>query len=200
MNPSYSRYFTFIRPVLRNRQVKTYSSLTFSLLAIILFSFFAIKPTVGTILSLQKSITEQQQVLQELNDKAQNLSLGKENLNKIDPSTLNKLNNLLPSKTDPTFLADALTSLALQNNASISGLQLQSVDLVGTPQKLNKSASIREIDFTLNVAGNYSNLVSLLSSLKSSPRLISVDSVNLNQVPDGPLVMSINAKAYFLQN
>jgi Tfp pilus assembly protein PilO len=200
MNPRYSRYFTFIRPVIKNRQVKTYSTLAFSLIAIIIFTIFAIKPTIGTILSLQKSIDEQEKILEQLNTKAQNLSQGKENLKKIDSNTLAKLNNLMPSKTDPAFLADSLVATALANNASISGLQFQPVELVGTPSKLNKDAQLKELVFTFNVSSSYSNLVNILTALKTNARLISIDSVNFNQVSDGPLVMSVNGKAYFLQN
>lgn len=200
MNPRYSRYFTFIRPVLKNRQVKTYSSLAFSLIAILIFTIFAIKPTIATILSLRKSIDEQQQILNQLNNKAQNLSQGKENLRKINPAIIDKLNNLLPSKTDPAFLADSLVSTALANNASISGLQFQPVELVGKPTKLSKNATLKELSFTFNVSSSYTNLVNILTSLKDNPRLISIDSVTLNQVSDGPLVMSVNGRAYFLQN
>lgn len=199
MNPRYSRYYTFVRPILRNTKVRTYSGLVFSLFAIAIFSVFAIKPTVETIISLQKSINDQQRIFNQLKQKSENLSLGKENLKRINASTLTKLDNLIPTKTDPAGLIVALNNLSLANNASVSGLQLQPTQLVGSSSKINKNAPLEEIPFTINLSGSYANLVSVLNSLSSSPRLISIDSVTLNQGDLG-LIMSVNAKAYYLDN
>lgn len=196
MNPKYSRYYTFIKPILRNKVVRTYYSLTFSLIAIMIFSIFAIRPTISTILVLRKTISDQRLLTDQLVQKEKNLSLGDDNLNKIDQNTKIKLENLLPRKTDLTALTDSLTALARQNQASISGLQVQPVVLTGETQ--NKTPQLKTIEFTVNLIGSYQNLLQLLQNLKQSSRLISVNGVNLTKAGDN-LIMSINAKAYFLE-
>ena len=199
MNSQYSRYYTFIKPIVRNRNVQTYSTLAFNLVAIAIFLVFAIQPTIATILSLQKSISDQQKILDQLNTKAANLSLGKQNLQKISPSTLTILNTLVPDKTEVTTLTDSLNNAALQNQASVSGLQIQPTLLIGNPTKLNKSPHQQKIKFTLNLTGAYPVLISTLDSLNNTERLISIDSLNFNQ-SENTLVLSVNGKAYYLQN
>lgn len=200
MNNQYTRYFTFIKPIARNRTVRTYGTLTFNLFAIAIFVIFAIQPTIATIISLKKGISDQQKVLTQLETKEQSLALGKQNLSKIDSSTKAKLDTLLPDKTSVSTLTNALSNSSLGNQASISGLQLQPTQLVGSPAKLIKTPTIKDIDFTLNLTGNYDNLLSALNSLNTLQRLVSIDSISFNQPQDGVLIMSINAKAFFLQN
>lgn len=197
MNPKLSRYYTFIKPLTQNRLIRTYSGLIFSLISIIIFSLFALKPTISTILNLQKQIEEKQSILKDLNQKAQDLTTAKDNLNRINSETLKKLDNLLPDKTDPSSLAEAINSLSTQ--ASISAFQLQPTTLVGDPQNLSKKPLLEPIGFNFNATGSYSNLLSLLGALNRLPRLISIDSVNITPNQAG-LLMSVSAKAYYLKN
>jgi len=200
MNPRYSRYYTFIRPITKNKYVKTYSSLSFSLIAIMIFGIFAIKPTVETILVLQTNIQQQQQIDNSLLQKEQDLSNATKNLNKIDPAVRQDIDNLLPSKTDITTLASNIGVIVQSHDATVSGLQFQSTDLNGQPPKISATPVIKEISFTLNIAGDYSKLLEALDSLIRAPRLISVDSVNINETAENTLVMSISARSFFLQN
>ena len=69
----YSRYFTYIRPFTKLPIVRTYGSATFTLVVMTIFIFYAIKPTVETILVLQKKLEDSTQVLEKVNQKANNL-------------------------------------------------------------------------------------------------------------------------------
>jgi hypothetical protein len=53
------RYRVKINPIVQNKTVQSYSSLSFSLVAVIIFGIFAIKPTVQNIVDLQKQIDTQ---------------------------------------------------------------------------------------------------------------------------------------------
>lgn len=200
MENKYSRYYTFIKPIANNRRVRAYSSLVFSLIAILIFSVFAIKPTISTIIGIQKDVDQKNDSLSKLNAKTTDITQGIDNLNKIPPQTMAKLNNLLPNKTDVTALTDDLVTIAQENEASISALQYQPLDLVGEPNTLNPSPALKEISFTLNLQGDYQKVTTLLNAIKSSNRLITIDSINLNQPESGPLVTSINARAFYLEN
>lgn len=200
MDPKTSRYYTFIRPIFRNKAVRTYSSLVFSILTITFFGVFALKPTLSTIVSLQKSITEQQQLLEKVTQKADNLSLGRQNYDAIDPQIKLKLISLLPNSTSLPSLIDVIYSLAEENSASISGLQVQSIELVGNPNRIAKQAVVQEIEFSFNSTGSYSQLSQILSSLTKLKRLISIQSASFNKQQEGALIMTVNAKAYFFKN
>lgn len=200
MNSSYGRYYTFIRPVARNKYIRTYSSLAFSLVAVMIFAIFAIKPTVTTILVLEQRINEQRQIADGLKKKSQNLTLGKQNLEKIDSQTLDKLNALLPSKTDITTIGESVSSIARQNGASVSAIQFQPTDLKGQPSKLNPNPSQNEVSFVLNLTGSYDQLLVALTNLLNSPRLVQIDSVTLSQLSANVLTMSVSLRSFYLQN
>ncbi len=200
MNPQFTRYYTYIRPVFKNKTVRSYSSAAFSIVTIIIFAYFAIRPTVGTIIGLQKSIKEQSDVFDQLKSKAQNLSLGKSNFDQLDPIVKSRITSLVPNKTDlPSLLID-LSSLTNNLEASISGLQIQPVELVGLPAQLNPDSKLQEIDFTYNIQGGFSQLRELLNRLSLTNRLIAVQSINIGRSGDKGLIMTVNAKAYFVVN
>lgn len=200
MGPKQSRYYTYIRPIMRNKFARTYSSLIFSIITISIFSFYAIRPTVTTILSLQKSIEEQNQVLKSLEEKVNNLVQGKKNYDEIPVSTKDKLNSLIPDNTDLPGLINSLTFAAEDAEATISGLQFQPIDVLPPNNQISKNAQVNEVDFTLNVQGDFTGLMKLLSTLKRLDRLIKINSINFTQPLDGALVMSVVGKAYYLKN
>lgn len=200
MNPKSSRYFTYIRPIMRSKFTKTYSSLIFSLITIFIFSFYAIRPTVTTILSLQKSIGEQSEVVNKLQEKVNSLSEGTRNYENLDGTVKTKIGNLVPDNPDLAALIDSITNAANTAEASVSGLQFQTVKLENKKTQIIKGASLNEIDFALNIQGNFQSLMRLLTTLKKSDRLIKITSVNLTQPPDSSLIMSLNGKAYFIKN
>lgn len=200
MKPQFSRYYTYIRPIIKNRTVKTYSSLLFSLLMVTVFSLFAIKPTLTTIVSLQKSIDEQQKLLDQINEKGAALEEGQRNYDQINPDAKRTLLGLIPNSTSLPGLIFALSSLAESLDASMSGIQIQPVALDGQPSKLNKQASLQDINFTVSIQGNYSQLTDFLDSVYRVNRLINVQSTAISKQADGNLVMTINARAHYIKN
>lgn len=199
MNPQYSRYYTYVKPIVTNPYVKTYSTLIFSLIAITFFSLFAIRPTTKTILGLQKSINEQNQVLNQLTEKSQNLETGRKNLEGINPDLRNRIDSLLPSKTELPRFIDQLSLLALQNQASISGLQFQPVEIEGSSNSDTSLPTLTELSFTFNAQGQYAQLLNLLNSISNIDRLVSIDTVGFSKTDPGGLLMSVNGKAHFIR-
>lgn len=196
MDPRYSRYFIYIKPIFKNTYVKTYSSLIFSLIAITFFGLFAIRPTFKTIISLQKEIEQQKLVLVKLTEKSQNLELGRKNLQAIDFETKDKLEALLPNKVAPVSLIDDLTALVVRNEASVSGLQLQPFEMEENPKSLNQKSDLKELEFTLNVQGKYPQLATILNLITQTSHSIIIESVAFNKLDTG-LVMSVNAKTFY---
>ena len=194
----YFRYFTYIRPVTKLPIIRTYGSTIFTLLTITIFIFFAIKPTVETILVLQKKLVNSDEVLSKINQKADNLSLGKKNYQNLDVNIKTKIQTTIPDTVELKSVIQSLEAKAIRNEASISALQIQ--PLVIDTKKDHVIGTLAEINFTFNVEGAYQNLISLLQDLKTSSRLISIDSVSLSKVSEGSgLVMSISGKAYYLK-
>lgn len=200
MNPKGSRYYTYIKPFLKNKTVQTYSSLVFSIVTITFFSLFAIKPTLSTIVGLQKSIAEHKQLLEQVENKGETLSLGRKNYDAINQELKDELVSLMPNSTQlPNFL-EILSLLTNDAEASGSGIQFQPIELVGTPSQISKAALIKEIDFSFNIQGSFEQVTNTLNQLSRQRRLINIQSVNFNQSEESALVMTINAKTYFFKN
>lgn len=194
----YSRYFTYIKPVTKLPIVRTYGSTIFTLVVIIIFIFYAIKPTVETILVLQKKLENSTQVLRAVNQKANNLSQAKQNYENLDPVIKSKIETSIPSTVSLGSITQTLESSAKVHEASVSAIQIQ--PLVIDTNTDNHLGTLSEVAFTYNVEGEYRNLILLLQDLKSSARLISIDSLSLSKTSEGPeIVMSISGKAYYIK-
>lgn len=194
----YFRYFTYIKPITGLPIIKTYGSVIFTLVAVTIFVVFAIKPTVETIIILQKKLADSNQIVNKVNQKAQRLSQGKENYQNLDQNIKNKIQSSIPDTVELKSVIQILEQSAKANQASISALQIQ--PLVLETKQENTVGSLAEVAFTFNVEGAYKNLIALLQDLKTTSRLISINRLTLNKVgEEKTLIMSISGKAYYLK-
>lgn len=194
----YSRYFTYVKPLVRFPIVRTYGTTIFNILLMIVFIFFAIKPTIETILTLQKKLEDSNQVLEKLQKKGEDLSLGKRNYDNLDSSIKNKIHAAIPDAVELRSVIQTLEGAASIHNASISALQIQ-------PQVLetrlgSNIGTLSEVAFTFNVESAYEDLTSILRDLSTSSRLISIDNLSISKISEGQgVVMSISGKAWYLK-
>ena len=194
----YSRYFTYIKPVTQLPIIKNYGSTIFTLLTMSLLIFFAIRPTIETILVLQKKLADQDEVLQKVTQKAKNLSLGKKNYDNLDQNIKEKISAGVTDTVSLKSLVQTLEQTAKVHEASVSALQIQ--PLVVNIKIERQTGVLSEIFFTFNIEGAYKNLIAILQDLKSSSRLISIDSLSLSKSNEGgTLIMSLSGKAYYLK-
>lgn len=193
----YSRYFTYIKPVTKIPVIKNYGSTIFSLLIITVFIFYAIKPTIETILVLQKRLEDSTIVLEKVNLKAKNLSQGRANFENMAPNIKMKIDTAIPDTVSLRSITQILEQSANLHQASVSALQIQPLTIdTKNPNELGKLA---EIEFTFNVEGEYQNLISILQDLKNSARLISIDDLSLSTSEESGLIMSISGKAFYIK-
>lgn len=195
----YTKFYTYIKPILKNRAVKDYAPLVFSLVVSAIFAYFAVKPTLSTIVSLQKALDLQKQTLTEVDKKTESLTLARNNYQQIPSEAINNIKVLLPNYSALPYLIDNLNHIARQKQATVSGLQFQPYDLDGPPQKEESIPKVEFISFTVNLQGDYNDLISILDEFNKASRLIRIQSVSFNKPEQGPLVMSINAKTYYLK-
>ena len=194
----YSRYFTYIKPVTGLPVIKTYGSTIFTLLIVLIFIFFAIKPTVETILVLQKKLEDAEGIYQKVTQKANDLSLGKQNFDNLDPAVKDKINSALPDNVELKSLIETLEQLANTHQASISALQIQPLTLEAKSDK--QLGTIAEVEFTFNIEAEYRNIISFLQDLQVSSRLISIDSLSLSKLSEGSgLIMSVMGNAFYIK-
>lgn len=199
-NKKYSRYFTYIKPVTENKTVRSLAPYIFSLITIIILIIFAIRPTVSTIINLQKNIADNKQVLQELENKAQNLITGKKNYENLSPDTKRKIDAAVPDKPFVTSVIFDLEN-SVKPQASASALQIQPLTLIDNALQIGKKAKLSsgEIDFSYNTTGSFINLLKTLQNISNSPRLIQINNITINKQPENPTVLSITGKSYYIK-
>lgn len=194
----YSRYFTYIKPIAKHPLVKTYGSTIFTLVIMVVFIIYAIKPTIETILVLQKKLDDASLVLEKVNQKAESLSAGKQNYDNLDSTIKSKLQAGIPDTISLRSVIRILEEAAKKYEASVSALQIQP-QVIETKTE-DKPGTVSEVSFIFNVEGDYQQLISMLQDLKSSDRLISIDNLSLSKVSEGGgLIMSLSGKAYYVK-
>lgn len=194
----YSRYFTYIKPVMGIPVIRNYAPAVFALLTMSILTFFAIKPTAETILILQKQLTEQEQILDKITEKSGSLSLGKKNYDNLDADVKLKISSYIPDSVNLGTIIRSLEDTAKIYDASISALQFQPLTIPA--KEADHIGTISEMLFIFNAQGNYPKLISLLQKLMTSSRLISIDSVSISKTSEGDsLLMSLSGKAFYLK-
>lgn len=194
-NARYSRYYTYIKPVVQNRFVKSVAPYIFSIITVTMMLLLALKPTIETVLNLQKNIINNQQVLEALEKKVRDLSQGKKNLEELGEEKMLKINTSLPQTANITSLVAALQA-SVPQTASISALQVQPVSL---QSKKDINLALNEISFSLSVQGSYLELTQTLERILNSPRAIQITGVTINKSADGITNLIVSGKGYFLQ-
>ena len=117
---------------------------------------------------------------------------------------------MLPEKPEFPSLLRKIENLAIQNEATISGIQFDPIILYGQPIQTAGSSSITvnipettPLFFSLTFTGPYSNLLKLLENLTALDRLITISSVNLTISGKTGGVSSLNiaitSQAYYYQ-
>ena len=147
---------------------------------------------------LQKKLSDTSQVLDKINKKANDLSLGKQNYDNLKEGIKDKISQAVPDTVQLRSLTQTLEQTAKIHEASVSALQIQ--PLVIETKVEGKLGTLTEIQFTFNVEGEYKNLIALLQDLKTSSRLISIDTLSLSKLSEeSTLVMSLSGKGYYLK-
>lgn len=193
-----SRYYTYIKPVIENKTVKSVAPYIFSLVTMSVLIIFAIRPTISTIVNLQQEIENNQQILTQLEEKAKNLSEGRQNLDNLSPDIRNKISAATPEQTNvPTVIKNLQQSSI--NYASVSALQIQPLTIINNNVAPHSLLSLGEIDFSYNTQGTFTQLLGTLQNLSRSPRLFKINNMVLSKPNDGSTVLSISGKAFYLK-
>lgn len=194
----YSRYFTYIAPAVKAPFVKNYATSIFTFLTLTIFVVFAIKPTVETILVLQKKLDNHRQVFVEVKNKTESLGLGKKNFENLDPRLKNQIALSIPDEASIKTLIGSFETMAQVSEATLSAIQIQPLTL--TVKGETDPGKIKDISFIANLEGPYPSLVKALSGLKKSSRLILIESVSFNRGSEGSnLLMSVTGKVFYLK-
>lgn len=162
----------------KNPVARVSMELVFSILAVIFFAIFAIKPTLLTMSELVKEIDDKRALDNQLAQKIASLNTAQAQYQKFS-SQFYLLDQAIPKTA---LLVDSLKiveKLASTNNLVIQGITISSV-----PEELieaNADKSKREtLTFNVDVAGDYLNIRQFADDIIDSRRMMIIDQVNFS--------------------
>lgn len=205
---NYLRYKSFYLNILKMYQtkpnLKIYLEIILSLITVAVFSVFAIKPTVTTIIELNNEIKAKQGMIAQMNRKITNLKTAS-NLLQSESQSLLLIEQAIPKTSDSEILLSQIESLANQNQLNILNISMSDVVVSGEQVKPTKKeealpSNAKSLDFSVSVSGDYLNLYNFLSSMERLRRPIKVNglSITSSTTESGKnIVMIISAKVPF---
>lgn len=182
-------------PDFKQEKTQAFITLVLTLIALSIFVFFAISPTLSTIAQLKKELADNTFVDQQLVQKIANLSLLGQKYSFITNDMPTVL-SALPEKPNVPLLAAQIQSLAKKYNVKITRLQLFQVDIYPPVKNSDKSLSFA---FSIESLGTSSDLTTFLSSLVNFERVITIDTLSFSKdsIRNELQKLSIRGRAYF---
>lgn len=190
----YQHYFLSISTLYRRKKVRVYTELVLTILIICFFLFFAIKPTLVTITSLVKTLSDQKLVSQKLEEKINSLNLAQSQYNLVQPD-LYLLDEAIPVQPQIAILIKQLETLGRYSGVTIDGIQLTKINLMDNEAGLKQEP----IGFNIAVSGDYQSLKYFLKNISSFRRVILIDNFNFKtgKTDKLALYLSLNNKAFY---
>lgn len=179
--------------------LKIYLELVLSLTTIVIFSLFAIRPTILTIIELNNEIKSKEAVILKLKNKLTNLETAS-NLLQSNQSSIEMVNQAVPDNAKPQDFLSQIENLALGNSLIVSNISLTDVLMFG---KTTSKEKVNELPFTISVSGTYQNIYDFLTKMENLKKPVKIESlaINSNVTESGKvLVLIISGKVPFLVN
>jgi hypothetical protein len=217
----YRKYYHSLEPILIKPKSKAYTTVVFSFLAVSLFSWYAIMPTIQTILFLQREIRDKTDLNTKMEDKIAALIEAQSYYQDIEPN-LPAVNEALPVIPDAIPLMIQLRNLASMSGTLISAVQLPSVPLTsqetvitgktGVKMPINAPLKQQTFDLSISIKGTYAGLRGFLEGVTRMRRIVVVDSYTVTPIrtdsisvasgsaapTDRFLQLALKLKAYYL--
>lgn len=186
---SYIRYRKFFLNIAafynEKPDLKKFLELVLSIVAVIVFLLFAIKPTVITIVGLLQQIEEKKQTLTVLTQKISDLQTASTLLDQ-NKNIIQDIDLAIPSLPNPDILSKQVQGLASKNSTIISGIAVSQVNLVGGGASTKTSGGLKsmpenanEMPFSISVKSDYTNLSNFIKDFENLRVATKIDTLGI---------------------
>lgn len=182
VNESYRRYYQPLETVLKKPKTKTYSTIIFFFLVVALFGWYAIKPTIQTILYLRREIQDKMKVNASMDEKISMLIEAQGAYEEAQPK-LQLLSHAIPDDTEALQLVSRIKELVSTAQASMSAIQISTVPLYHKPLP-SANVDIQPVPLqpdsypvNITVEGSYTSIKQFLTQVTHIRRIITVNSL-----------------------
>jgi Tfp pilus assembly protein PilO len=162
----------------KNPVAKVSLEVIFSIVAVLFFAIFAIRPTLQTMSELIKEIEDKRVLDEQLGQKIASLSTAQSQY-QLYSQQFYLLDEALPKTAQLNHSLQVVEKIASDN-----GLVIQSINTSSVPEELVEATALtanREtLTFNVDVAGDYLNIRQFIEDLINSRRLMIVDQVSFS--------------------
>ena len=213
----YKRYYQRLEEFTEKPDNRMYGTTVFSFLAISLFGWYAIRPTVQTILYLQREIKDKQEVSKKMEEKISALVVAQAAYQQVQ-SQIPLASQALPQSPDVLSLVAQIRNLAAVTNASLSAVQIPTVPLLGKdasqsaapqttrlPNAPRISAGVGDYPATVTVTGPFAAISEFLKGMIAMRRITTIETMSLtpskeekSTLGSTQLQLTLKVKTYYL--
>ncbi len=199
-NPSGVSYRKNLANIYKKPAAQVSMALILTIFAIIFFGIFAIRPTLATIVELNKKIDDQKIVVEKLEKKATALATAQSEYLLIEDK-VPLIDAAIPKTNSLDTLLKQIEGIAASLNAPIDSIQ---VDEVIFPEELVNEkdvGTVLELPLNITISSTFMDIKEFMVLLSKIKRLVSIESISFSSetVDDGEfLKMNLSVKAYHL--
>lgn len=222
----YKKYYQSVEPVFLSPKNRAYTTIIFSFLAVSLFGWYAIKPTVQTILYLRREIKDKTQVNQKMEEKINALIEGQANYEAVQEQ-ISYIGQALPNNPEIVSIVRQLKNLTNLSQASLSAIQTSNLPItepestekiqtnsenpdnpvITNPKGKDLKNKLIEVPITVTHSGSYTAFKTFIEGLISMRRIISIgdisiapdtDTANQGEADANSLQFNLRLKTFYL--
>ena len=169
-----------------------YFYITISLFTLSFFGFFAIRPTIITIVNLNRQLKDNEQVLERIKQKQQDLA----KLTALQDSLKNEIpliEKAVPNVPKIPHFSRQIETVALKNNVNLTSLNFGAIDVGGAT-----SESLLSFSISITAEGAENDVNKFIRDLTSMDRLLGFERFTTGKTKRDVFGGTIAMKGYFL--
>lgn len=188
------KYFPKL-PYLSEERSHKFFAIVLTFLALSFFGFFAINPTVSTILNLRKQLSDSEFVFKELETKIKNLSRLRIQYDNMQ-NDLPIITDAITIQPNVHLLFAQIQGAAQKSNIKLSKLQNFEVEIL----RNSKTPGKKYYSYSFVIAGNssFENISDFVSTITNMQRIIDIDIFSISTAAkNDSLEFNIQGTAFF---
>lgn len=196
------RFYRQIEDIIVHKAPSVYTGAIFTFLSIALFGWYAIRPTLQTILFLRREIADNKVVNTQMEEKITRLIEAQAKHQSIAAS-LPLVDEALPQEARAIDVTYAIRTMATATGASVSGVSVGSTPLFASASA-KPQAKVADASVSIQMTGTYPQLREFLNKAVSWRRLVTIESIKIlpnesGQSGGGPLQMTMKGQFHYLK-
>lgn len=174
------KYYQTIRPILETPKNRLYTATILSFLTVSLFGWYAIRPTITTILSLRREIQDKTKINQQMDEKIAAL-IDAQTLYENISDQLPYLMSAIPQRVHIDEVMQSIDTLRFTHNLSVTSIETSKVPLAQDSRLLSKVDSFYQTTIKIIFTGPYPSVLAMINDLTRLSRIVTLEDVTLDR-------------------